>query len=496
VVVAAPSRIPVPMRYTPLLLVLSAAVAGCGGGGAATGPADNGGTTPAVASVTVTPAGGTVPVGGTLQLNAAPSDADGRTIPGASPQWQSDAPTVASVGADGLVTGVSGGTANITATVSSGGATRTATALVTVSPVFTFVRLSHSDFTVAPGGIAQLTATPVDAAGNPVPGLPAPTWTSDAPSVATVSNGTVTAVAPGTANISGAVSHQGVTISASVRVSVSANNLPGAATVRGVDDGFSPASVTIAVGGTVTWVMEDEDHDITWTGSAPPGGNIAELEEGESATRSFPTAGTYTYVCLKHEDGETGTVVVEAGGGGGATPVLTSVTVAPSPASVAVGSTVQLTATGRDQYGSPMAGLPAATWQSSDATRASVSATGLVTGVAAGTATITATITSGGTTRTGSSSVTVGSGGSGPSTATVTTVDRTFSPRTVAIAAGGAVTWQFTATHNVTFGGATPTGGNIGNTSSGSVSRTFPTAGTYNYECTLHSNMTGTVTVQ
>jgi plastocyanin len=119
-----------------------------------------------------------------------------------------------------------------------------------------------------------------------------------------------------------------------------------------------------------------------------------------------------------------------------------------------------------------------------------------VTGVAAGTATITATVTHAGVTRSGSSSVTVGTV-TVPTTATVTaTTDRTFSPRTVTIAAGGTVTWQFTSTHNVTFSGSGPTGGNIPNTSTGSVSRQFTAAGSFGYECSLHSGMTGTVVVQ
>jgi len=59
------------------------------------------------------------------------------------------------------------------------------------------------------------------------------------------------------------------------------------------------------------------------------------------------------------------------------------------------------------------------------------------------------------------------------------------------------VTWQISgARHNVTFSGAAPTGGNIPDTESGSVTRTFPTAGTYNYQCTRHSGMTGSVVVQ
>ncbi|HEU4558433.1 MAG TPA: plastocyanin/azurin family copper-binding protein, partial [Longimicrobium sp.] len=136
-------------------------------------------------------------------------------------------------------------------------------------------------------------------------------------------------------------------------------------------------------------------------------------------------------------------------------------------------------------------------FSSSDATRATVNATGVVTGVAAGTATITATLTSGGVTRTATAAVTVTTTAPPVGNATVTTPGESFSPQTVTIAPGTTVTWQFSGnTHNVTFNTVAPTGGNIPDRSSGSVTRTFPTAGTYDYRCTRHNGMTGRVVVQ
>jgi uncharacterized protein YjdB len=63
----------------------------------------------------------------------------------------------------------------------------------------------------------------------------------------------------------------------------------------------------------------------------------------------------------------------------------TGVTVAPATTSLAVGATRQLTATVLPADATDKSG----TWTTSDATKATVSSTGLVTGVAAGTATIT-----------------------------------------------------------------------------------------------------------
>jgi hypothetical protein len=69
---------------------------------------------------------------------------------------------------------------------------------------------------------------------------------------------------------------------------------------------------------------------------------------------------------------------------------VASVEVSPDSASVAVGETVQLTATPRDAEGQPLSGRTV-TWATSAPPVATVSSTGLVTGVGAGTATITAT---------------------------------------------------------------------------------------------------------
>jgi plastocyanin len=177
------------------------------------------------------------------------------------------------------------------------------------------------------------------------------------------------------------------------------------------------------------------------------------------------------------------------------------VVINPSAAqSITVGGTVSFTAQPQSAQGSPLSRT--VNWTTSDQTKVSLSATSgsavTATGVAAGTSQIRATsdgVQSGQVTVT----VTGGGGGPNPSTAAVTaTTSDTFSPVTVAIAPGGTVTWTFTSAreHNVTFTGTLPPGGNIGNSISTTVSRSFPNAGTYPYSCTLHQGMNGTVNVQ
>jgi Bacterial Ig-like domain (group 2)./Copper binding proteins, plastocyanin/azurin family. len=151
---------------------------------------------------------------------------------------------------------------------------------------------------------------------------------------------------------------------------------------------------------------------------------------------------------------------------------------------------LQLTASPSDARGNAVSGQTA-TWTSSNQAVATVSTSGLVSGLTFGPVTITATISG----IPGSTALTVAAA---PAAATVeANTSSQFKPAQVDITAGGTVTWQFsTLTHNVTFGGsAAGTPANIPDATSASVARTFTTAGTFAYSCTLHPGMTGTVVV-
>lgn len=496
-------------------LGLAAAVAACGGGGAVPLTGEGPGSTGALASVTITHPEGAVPVGDTIVVAVEARDGAGQPVTGIQPQFTSSDATVATVEAGGVVRGLKAGAATITASVTVGGVTKTATYGIAVlapatpnppagSPAVAAFALNPATVTLAPGGTAPLEPVATTAAGARVTPLPQIAWSVQDGTKASIAAGVVTAKAAGSTTVTASFTAEGKTWTASATVIVTAPPAPSTATVQGVEDAFTPSAVTIATGGTVTWTMVDEEHDVTWTGAAPTGGSIGRIDRGQSVSRSFPTAGTYTYTCNRHDGDHGGTVTVQ---GTTEAPVLTAVVIAPAGPSVAVGATVQLTATALDQAGRAMAGVPAAQWSTADAAKATVSATGLVIGVAAGTVGITARITHGGVTREATVNVTVGSTTTPtppttpthPLNVTVTTPGSSFSPATVTIGVGGTVTWQFTGNsrHNVTFGGTPPPGGNIPDTDvGGSAQRQFPTAGTYPYSCTRHSGMNGTVVVQ
>lgn len=188
-----------------------------------------------------------------------------------------------------------------------------------------------------------------------------------------------------------------------------------------------------------------------------------------------------------------------SGGDGGpteppASATFDNLTVTPSTVTLAVGQAQALTATGRSSSGTPIGGVSFA-YASDHPAVASVSSSGNVVGASVGTATITVTGTLGSVTRSVGVGVTVS--GSLPSAVTVvagaTTND--FTPANVVMARGGTVTWAFGAlVHNVNFQG-TGAPAAIPNTSNASVSRTFNTAGTFDFFCSLHSGMSGTVQV-
>ena len=87
-------------------------------------------------------------------------------------------------------------------------------------------------------------------------------------------------------------------------------------------------------------------------------------------------------------------------------------------------------------------------------------------------------------------------GGGGASTVSVgPSGTLSFSPAALTVPVNTTVTWNWSSggvVHNVTFQDGTTSG----NKSSGSFQRTFGTAGTFSYLCTIHgAAMSGTVTV-
>ncbi len=190
----------------------------------------------------------------TLTATVEPNNATNRNV-----TWSSDNPSVATVN-NGVVSAVSEGTATITVTA-QGDSTKSASCTVTVTAAtvsVTGVTLNKTSTSLYVGDTETLTATvaPDNATNKAV------TWTSSNPSVATVENGVVTALARGTAVIT-ATAADGSGASASCTVTVS-SYLPPAnpnyrITVEATQGGTVTADPTAAKAGTTVTLTPAPD---------------------------------------------------------------------------------------------------------------------------------------------------------------------------------------------------------------------------------------------
>ena len=180
--------------------------------------AGNQGPVVPVASVDVTPGSAIVAVGGSVQLSASLKDGGGEPLTGRVVTWTSDAPGIAEVSTTGLVTGkAAGGPVTITATSEGKSGTSSVTVIATAEPVAS-VEVTPGSANLVVGGTVQLTATPKDAAGQPLPGRTI-AWGTNALGIATVSvTGLVTGIGAGPATIT--ATSEGKTGSSSITVTI------------------------------------------------------------------------------------------------------------------------------------------------------------------------------------------------------------------------------------------------------------------------------------
>jgi LPXTG-motif cell wall-anchored protein len=92
-----------------------------------------------------------------------------------------------------------------------------------------------------------------------------------------------------------------------------------AAGVSIVDFSYSPKTVTIQAGESVSWSNNGQSpHTVTADGGSFDSGN---LNPGQGYAHTFSAPGTYPYHCQYHQaQGMVGTVIVLGGGGGSSTP--------------------------------------------------------------------------------------------------------------------------------------------------------------------------------
>ncbi len=347
---------------------------------------------PVVTTVTVSPASASVAVGATSGLQATVNDQNGNAMPGQTVTWSSNNTAAATVNSTGVVTGIAAGSATITATNSgvSGTSAITVTAGPPPPPVVTTVTVAPTSASVVAGATTTLVATVKDQNGNVMTGQTV-TWSTDNATAATVnSSGVVTGVAAGSATITATSSGKAGTSSVTV-TAVS----PVVTTVT-----VAPTSASIVAGATTTLQATVKDQNgnvmtgqtVIWSTGNPVAATV-----NSTGVVTGVAAGSATITATSSGKTGTSSITVTA-----VPPVVTTVTVAPTSASVVAGATTTLVATVKDQNGNVMTGQ-IVIWTTNNAAAATVNSGGVVTGVAAGSATITATSS----VKTGTSSITV-----------------------------------------------------------------------------------------
>jgi Tol biopolymer transport system component len=175
-------------------LVMSLVLTGAACSGDATGPAP-------VALISVSPAAHTMFVGEEVRLTATVKDAEGRALVGRAVAWSVEPASLATVTADGKVTGAAPGVVQVAA--ESEGKRDHATITIQAKPPVPVasLTLNTNRLDLDWGHTAQLLATPRDANGSPLSGKEI-IWSSTNPAIAAVTNlGQVIARGGGTATI-------------------------------------------------------------------------------------------------------------------------------------------------------------------------------------------------------------------------------------------------------------------------------------------------------
>ena len=326
--------------------------------------------TPVPTRIEVTPSSVSLnAIGQTLQLTAQVYDQNNAVMSGATVVWSSSDASVAMVSAEGLVTAAGNGSATITA---RSGSASTSVPVTVMQSAGSIVIEPSSATLMAIGEMVQLSASVLDGNGQPVAGAVVE-WSSSDASVATVSaQGLVTAVANGSATVS---ARSG---SASTSIPVTVMQSAGSIAIE-------PSETTLmSLGETVQLSASVLDGN-----GQPVSGAVVTWSSSDASVATVSAQGLLTAVA----NGSV-TVTARSGGASASIPVTVmqsagSIAIEPSSATLmALGETVQLSASVLDGNGQPVSGA-VVTWSSSDASVATVSAQGLVTAVANGGATVT-----------------------------------------------------------------------------------------------------------
>lgn len=308
-------------------------------------------------------------VGGTVQLHPTVVDANGRITTDHRVTYEAQNPSAATVDANGLVTGVATGTGLFR--VSAGGVS-------IVHGVKVLDPVAQVVLSVAPGDIPVgqtrlITATLTNSSGQAIPGR-AIVWSSLTPSVAIVnSQGMVTAIAVGTAQIRAGSDYDQKYGTVTVNVS------PGIIPIASIS--FNPASDTLIPGDPKQYnplVKDTQGNTVTsfvgrnvlWQTSNQPVASVSQQSGGAVVTANLPGTATITLTIDNVTSNNLVISVVQ----------VATIQVSPSPVILTAASrTQQLSVVLKDASGNTLTTTRPINYQSQNPTCVSVSPAGLVT---------------------------------------------------------------------------------------------------------------------
>jgi hypothetical protein len=361
----------------PLVLIFAGLLAACSSGSSSSSQP------PTLTSIAVTPANGSVPLGTLAQFTATGTYSNQTTKDlTASATWSSSNTSVATIASGGLATALATNATPVTITATSGtvsGNTGLTVANATVTSIMIEVPPGATSVQIANGTSYQFTALGFynDGSRRNVTSLVA--WSSSATNVATIAatTGRAQSVATGMTTITAALGSANGTVTLNVSPAVIASIVVGPSNPI-----IAPETTQqlTAIGTFNDGTAQNITHDVVWTSSKT---NIATI------SNSAGSVGVATGVA-------SGTTKISAafGGVGGSAPLrispvtVTSITLTPSSAGLASGSTLAMQAVAKFSDGTTQQVGTVAQWTSSDTTIASVDM-GVVTGKTNGPVTIT-----------------------------------------------------------------------------------------------------------
>jgi uncharacterized protein YjdB len=336
-------------------------------------------TAKTVSSVEVAPFDPTIGVGVSVSLKATAIYTDGSSSDvTTSATWSSSAANV-TVDATGKATGVSAGSATITATFSGKSGT---TKITVTSASLASITVSPSAATLSAGGTARLTATGTYSDGTTADLTASAVWTSSDASIVAVSSGTIDGVAVGSATITasfgGRSGTAAITVSPlkllSITIAPTDASLALGATLSFKATGLYEGGSTRDVTADVTWSIDDASI-ATISNAAGTNGRATPVAVGKTTVRA----------ALDGVEGSTSLTVTTA--------AVVSIAVSPNPMSLVRSTKGFATAQATYSDGTSVDVTTTCTWSTANAAIAVVSngsgSQGLVTAVDVGSTTLT-----------------------------------------------------------------------------------------------------------